>query len=260
MVAGRARDISVFLIVYAISITFFILKTYNDPYLFSATIAFAVMASLSLFAAVYTRSEENYYRNLTLTDLFYTLIALFVMVIVSSFFVGFIGKSVLYYPTVFATLLSTISGTSVFTCLLGEMVYQFAAVATGEELLKFVAYTEFRQRYKSLLLAVVLPVGFWAGFHALQAYQNLLYIIPAFICGLILLALLEKTKSIIAPIIAHGAYNSLCIYFTYRGNPPPIETPWFPETLTSGDILLIGLAAMWIAFILLPPLTRKADS
>ena len=81
------------------------------------------------------------------------------MVIVSSFFVGFIGKSVLYYPTVFATLLSTISGTSMFTCLLGEMVYQLAAVATGEELLKFVAYTEFRQRYKSLLLAVVLPWG-----------------------------------------------------------------------------------------------------
>lgn len=85
----------------------------------------------------------------------------------------------------------------------------------------------------------------------------MLYIIPAFLCGLVLVALLEVTKSVLAPIIAHGAYNSLCLYVSYSNNGIPIEIPRFPEALTSGDSLLIGLAAMWIAFIILPPLTRK---
>jgi len=126
----------------------------------------------------------------------------------------------------------------------------------GEELLKFVAYAEIKERYGSRTLAVLLPVGFWAGFHALQAYSNVIYVVPAFVCGLILLALLEATKSVIAPIIAHGAYNSLGALSSIMRE-APVAIPWFPFTLTSGDIILVGLTVMWIAFILLPPLVRS---
>lgn len=251
-------DISIFLIVYAVSITYFILKTYGDPMLFSTTLAFTVMSSVSLFAALYTRSEEEYYQNLSLAGLLYVIASVAGMLAVSTFFVGILGASVLYFPTVFATL-STVGGaSSIFTSILGEMVYQFTAVATGEELLKFVAYTELKNRYQSMVLAVAISVGFWAGFHALQAYKNVYYVIPAFICGLILLLLLEYTKSLIAPIIAHGAYNTLCILSQYTSSNVPIEVPWFPVALTSEDALLFGLAAMWIAFILLPIILRKA--
>jgi membrane protease YdiL (CAAX protease family) len=250
-------DISIFLIVYAVSITYFILKTYGDPALFSTTLAFTVMSAVSLFAALYTRSEEAYYENLDLMGLLYVVVAVAGMLVVSTFFVGILGASVLYFPTVFATL-STVGGaSSIFTSILGEMVYQFTAVATGEELLKFVAYTELRNRYKSLVLAVALSVGFWAGFHALQAYKNVYYVVPAFVCGLILLFLLEHTKSLIAPIIAHGSYNTLCILAQYSASNVPIEVPWFPTAVTSEDVLLFGLAAMWIAFILLPIILRR---
>lgn len=251
------RDISVFLIVYAVSITHFILKTYGDPPLFSATVAFTVMAAVSLFATLYTQAEEGYYENLTLNGLIYVSAAVIGMVAVSSFFCGVAGKSVLYYPTVFTTLATVGDATSVFTSFLGEMVYQFTAVATGEELLKFAAYTELKARYQSTLLAVAVAVGFWAGFHALQAYSDLFYIVPAFVCGVILVWLLEATKNVIAPLIAHGCYNTICLYVTYKGGGIPVSVPWFPTTYTSGDILLIGLAAMWIAFILLPALTRR---
>jgi hypothetical protein len=54
------------------------------------------------------------------------------------------------------------------------------------------------------LYAVVVPVGLWAGYHTLQAYSNWLLVIPAFISGLILVALLEVAKTFIAPILAHG--------------------------------------------------------
>ena len=250
-------DISIFLIVYAVSITYFILKTYGDASLFSATIAFTVMASVSLFAALYTQSEEGYYQNLTFEGLLYVLAALGGMIAVSSFFIGMVGRSVLYFPTIFSSLATVGGASSIFTSILGEMVYQFTAVATGEELLKFVAYTELKNRYKSMVLAVAISVGFWAGFHALQAYKNVYYIIPAFICGLILLFILEHTKSLLAPIIAHGAYNTICILTSYATTNVPINVPWFPTALTSEDVLLIGLAAMWTAFIMLPILTRR---
>ena len=250
-------DISIFLIVFAISITYFILKTYGNPALFSATLAFTVMASVSLFAALYTQSDEPYYENLTLTGLLYVLATVFGMIAVSTFFVGIFGASVLYFPTVFQSLATIGGATSVFTSILGELVYQFTAVATAEELLKFSAYTEIKERYKSIALAIALAVGFWAGFHALQAYKNIYYIIPAFICGVILIILLETTKCIIAPIIAHGLYNTVSVLLTYLNMGFPVEIPWFPTAWTSEDVLLVGLAAMWIAFILLPILTRR---
>jgi len=250
-------DISIFLIVFAISITYFILKTYGNPALFSATLAFTVMASVSLFAALYTQSDEPYYENLTLTGLLYVLATVFGMIAVSTFFVGIFGASVLYFPTVFQSLATIGGATSVFTSILGELVYQFTAVATAEELLKFSAYTEIKERYKSIALAIALAVGFWAGFHALQAYKNIYYIIPAFICGVILIILLETTKCIIAPIIAHGLYNTVSVLLTYMNMGFPVEIPWFPTAWTSEDVLLVGLAAMWIAFILLPILTRR---
>jgi membrane protease YdiL (CAAX protease family) len=257
MVKREYLDISIFLIVFAVSITYFILKTYNNPTLFSATLAFTVMASVSLFAALYTHSEEGYYQNLTFMGLVYVIVAVVGMIAVGSFFIGMIGASVLYFPTVFSSLATVGGASSIFTGILGEMVYQFTAVATGEELLKFVAYTELKDRYKSTVLAVAISVGFWAGFHALQAYKNVYYVIPAFMCGLILLFLLEVTKSVIAPIIAHGLYNTISILLSYTTANVPIDIPWFPTALTSEDILLIGLAAMWVAFIILPILARR---
>ncbi|MEM2592974.1 MAG: CPBP family intramembrane glutamic endopeptidase [Thermofilaceae archaeon] len=256
MVRSKHLDISIFLIVFAISITYFILKTYKDPALFSATLAFSIMASVSLFAALYSKADEPYYENLTLAGLLYTLAAVFGMIAVSTFFVGLFGASVLYFPTVFSSLAVVGGASSIFTAIMGELVFQFAAVATAEELLKFAAYTEIRDRYRSVAFAIAIAVGFWAGFHALQAYKNLYYIVPAFICGVILILLLEHTRCILAPIIAHGAYNTVCVLLTYMQTAVPVEVPWFPTAWTSEDVLLMGLAAMWIAFILLPIFAR----
>jgi hypothetical protein len=33
-----------------------------------------------------------------------------------------------------------------------------------------------------------------------------------------------------------------------------VNVPWFPTSFTPPDLLLIGLAAMWVGFILLPVL------
>ena len=81
--------------------------------------------------------------------------------------------------------------------------------------------------------------------------------IPAFISGLILVALLEFTKTFIAPILAHGAYNTAAILLSFKPSDVPVNVPWFPVAYSPADLLLIGLAAIWIAFILLPILFSR---
>jgi len=259
-VAGVAKDWAVYIIIYAMAMTYFVLKTFGDPALFSVTITFLVMAAVSMIAALYGEFAgfglRQYHQDLSRMGLLFTLGAVVGMIVVSSLFVQ-LWRSVLYYPTVFAVLASIGGTSSVFTSFLGEMVYQFTAVATGEECLKFCAYSTLKNHYRSTVLAVAVAVGFWAGFHALQAYKDVFYVIPAFACGIILIWLLETTRSIIAPVIAHGVYNSICILHDYVSQPPPVMVPFFPATWTPEDCLLMGLAAMIIAFTLLPIIRRR---
>lgn len=258
------RDISIFLIVWGVTMVYFLLKTYGDMLAFSETLAFLAMVVISLLATLHTTSDEPYYHNLNITALAWTALFALGMIAVSSVFAG-LFQSVLYIPTLYLRTLSTVgsssitSSTSIATSFLGDMVYQFAAVATGEEILKFAGYTEIWKRYGSRVLAIAIAVGFWAGFHAIQAYPNILYIIPAFICGLLLIGLLELTKSFIPCAIAHATYNTSCILSEYRAQLPTMPTtmPWFPRTLASDDLLLMGLAAMWVGFIFLPSLLRR---
>ena len=256
MTQRSGRDISIFLIVYGISIVYFLLKTYGDMATFGATLAFTLMAVISLLATLHTTSDESYYHNLNASALAWTAAFTLGMVAVSSFFAG-VFNSVLYIPTVFTTLATVGGSSSVSTSFLGEMVYQFAAVATGEEFLKFAAYTELWKRYGSRVLSIAISVGFWAGFHAIKAYANLYYVIPAAICGLLLIGLLELTKSIIPCIIAHATYNSVCLLGSLSAQSFPTSMPWFPTALNSEDLLLMGLAAMWIGFIFLPSALRR---
>jgi len=242
----------VFLIVFAVTTTYFILRNYGDAMLFSATLAFTVMSSVSLFALMHSYGDEPYYGMLTLEGLMWVFASVGVMVALSAFFVG-LFTSALYFPKAFASVKLATAADSVFTAILGEMVFQLGLVATGEELLKFAAYTELKNRYKSTVLAVAVSVGLWAAFHALQAYRNIFYVIPAFLCGLVLLWLLEKTRSILAPIIAHGIYNTLCTLGSYTQT----NMPLFPTTLTSANVILIGLAAVWIGILLLPAVFNK---
>lgn len=258
----KTRDITIFLIVFAVSVSYFILKTYGNAALFSATVAFTIMATVSLLATLHAHADEPYYENMTGQGLLYTAAAVVAMLAISSLFTGFMNnppQSVLFYPTVFTQLAVTGEATSIFTCLLGEMVFQFSVVATAEELLKFAGYTELKLRYRSLMLAVGVPVGLWACYHTLQAYGNWLLVIPAFLSGVILIGLLEVTKTFIAPILAHGAYNTLVVLLAFNVGDVPVNVPWFPLEYTAADLLLVGLAAIWIGFILLPIIFRPSQ-
>ena len=157
--------------------------------------------------------------------------------------------------------LSSIPGqTSVVTSILSDVLFTFTVVALAEELMKFAGYTEFKEHYRSkgalvMWLMALVPVFLWAGYHAIQAYNDVWYLIPAFVDGLVLLALLEATHSFLAPVLAHGCYNSILILTGYLTT--PISLPLFPPGLTASDFFLVILCIVWLAFLILPVLLRK---
>lgn len=160
-----------------------------------------------------------------------------------------------YFPA--AEKFATIPGqTSILTSVVSDILFTFTMVAIAEEMLKLGGYTEIKERFSGhwyKWLVALLPVFLWAGYHAIQAYTNVWYLIPAFVDGLVLLALLETTKSFLAPILAHGAYNSILIVTSYYVQSPNL--PFFPA-LTSSDFLLIVLCVVWVAFVIGPVIMR----
>ena len=76
-------------------------------------------------------------------------------------------------------------------------------------------------------------------------------IVPAFFNGLILMGLLWITKSFLAPIIAHGLYNTVTIMLNYIQGTSGVGvgTPMIPTGWGTGDIFPIILAIVWSFFI-----------
>jgi membrane protease YdiL (CAAX protease family) len=153
--------------------------------------------------------------------------------------------------------LSSIPGQdSLATSVLSDILFTFTMVALAEELMKFVGYTEFKEYYKKLgngkaLLIALIPVALWAGFHAIQAYNNIWYVIPAFVDGMILIALLEYTKAFLAPVIAHGCYNAILILLGYVSTPAGL--PFLPRIVTASDFFLIVLCLLWLLLGIVVP-------
>jgi len=151
---------------------------------------------------------------------------------------------------------------SIFTGFLSDALYTCILVATGEELLKLAGFAEIRSKnfYGAQVLAVIVPVGLWATYHGIQAYNNPVMIIPAFFNGLILMGLLWITKSFLAPIIAHGLYNTVTILLNYIQGTSGVGlgTPMFPSGWGTGDIFPIVLAIVWALFILVPIIKRDS--
>jgi membrane protease YdiL (CAAX protease family) len=145
------------------------------------------------------------------------------------------------------------------TCrILSDALYTCILVATGEELLKLAGFAKIRSKkfYGAKVLAVIVPVGLWATYHGIQAYNNPVMIVSAFFNGLILMSLLWMTKSFLAPIIAHGLYNTVTILLNCVQGTSGVGTPMFPSGWGTGDIFPIVLAIVWVFFILVPIIKR----
>jgi len=100
-----------------------------------------------------------------------------------------------------------------------QILYNFALVANSEETTKLVGHnalymalvSHFPESEKyAKYVSVVVPVGFWSCLHAYVAYVGPMMwqlVAAAFFSGLIIFAVMWKTRSLLAAITVHGLYN-----------------------------------------------------
>jgi membrane protease YdiL (CAAX protease family) len=250
----KHQDILVVLILWLFTSVFFLLQVSSIWQTAVVVIIYTLMAGSSLIVLLFLKSDAAYYENLTGTYLLFVIMATAVMYGVSLVCAN-------YFPATEVPLTTIPGATSIITSLISDILFTFVMVALSEEVLKLGGYAEFKERYKGhwyRWLIALFPVVLWAGFHAIQAYNNLWYLIPAFIDGLVLLALLETTKCFLTPILAHGAYNTILIVTSYMVSAPAL--PLFPPIASATDFLLITLCIAWVAFIIGPVIQRARSS
>ena len=250
----KQQDITIILILWVFTAVFFMLQVSGIWQTAIVVIIYTLMAGISLIVLLFLKSDDGYYQNLTGTYLLYIIIAIAVM-----YGVSLVAAN--YFPATELPLTTIPGATSITTGLISDVLFTFVMVAIAEEALKFGGYVEFKERYKGhwyRWLIALFPVVLWAGFHAIQAYNNLWYLIPAFVDGLVLLALLEVTHSFLAPVLAHGAYNTILIVTSYMVAAPAL--PLFPPYASATDFLLIILSIAWVVFIIGPIIQRSRSS
>lgn len=256
---SRVADVIIFLVLTVFTVTFFLLQVTNSNLLATSfgsaliIIVYCIIAIFSLvvllFANLFSDAGKNYYQNLKPLYVFYIFLFAGLMYLVSV-----ISASV--FPASLQPLSSIPGQTSVTTSVISDILFTYTVVALAEELLKFAGYTEFKAYYKKLgpflmWLIALTPVLLWAGFHAIQAYNNFWYLIPAFVDGMLLLALLELTHAFLAPVIAHGTYNAILTVTSYLTTPSNL--PLFPTVFTASDGILALLCLLWIVLGIVIP-------
>jgi membrane protease YdiL (CAAX protease family) len=139
--------------------------------------------------------------------------------LVASFIVNQIVHSVIWVP------MHSLELTYIGFQLSGfwnDILFQIVLVAPAEELCKLDLHMAFFMRLKTSLsqdlaraLSIGVPIGFWSLLHVYRAYTGPLMfqlLLAAFLGGLIIFAVMYKTKSLLAAILTHSFYNCLIIW------------------------------------------------
>jgi hypothetical protein len=172
--------------------------------------------------------------------------------------------------------------TSITTIFLSSLLYGLVMAATAEELFKLTLFAEGKERwgkgYKlgkvmipGILVYVGLPVGFWAALHSVQSYSDPVQILPAFVNGVVLIIYLWKTQCFLGCVVSHWLYNGTILALTCINGSASIAagTPFFPAFwerayygnagfIYDGMILVLLIAA--VLFFLVPSLTNRDRS
>jgi len=165
------------------------------------------------------------------------------------------------YVPLFAIEISTEVQTVVFAAL-----YNFALVSNSEETTKLVMHNAIymyldsfprlqKKQGATKTVAVVVPIGFWAGLHAYIAYIGVLQwplVASAFFSGLVLFAVLYKNQSLLAAIFTHGLFNVIVLVAAGMN--------WLSLAYMLTPILLLPMAIFNLALILITLKRKKLNN
>ena len=209
--------------------TLFVLVGFNSPAQEATTLAFLMMIYGSLIALVAMRvyggaDEEPIpfdknpgFNGIGLGILLGVVVLIINIVAISlisglsllpSGFGGLVGinyNSILFVPNFFST--AQVGQTS----LIDNAVFEVILTAPGEEGLKAAMLYGMFMLTGSELFSVLFSVGIWASFHVILVGFSLPEVGLAFASGLVWYLSWKKTGSLLAPIAAHGSYDSLIV-------------------------------------------------
>lgn len=116
----------------------------------------------------------------------------------------------------------------------GDILFMLVLQVPAEELCKLALHVGFYMRLKPALgaqwakvFSIGAPIFFWAMLHVYRAYTGpdmFKLLLAAFIGGLIIFAVMWKTKSVLAAIIVHFGYNAVIYYMLHGISVQPIPT------------------------------------
>lgn len=214
----------------AFIVAHFLLQDFPNTEFYLALLLISFMVLLGL--KYYHRDKElfvDFDEDLNVGSWLWIAVGTFAVFVVSSFFVKAFAESSIYVPSFQYGIvyLQQFQLPPYFN----DVLFNIVLVAPAEELSKLVTMQVlYLFMYKGAsrshswgikeAVAVGVPVGIWSILHVYRnpAYiGNLMLVVSAFIAGLIIFAVLYKTKSILAAILCHGFYNSLVIFLIYVG-------------------------------------------
>jgi hypothetical protein len=264
----KHSSLAIFFILWLPTVVFYLLQTSGIIGDWIQTAFYIIVSVASLVVLLVIKSDEPYYENLNPLYLILAVIVGLLMTAVSWGLSLKLGESLLSvgYTTSFIAAPS-----STVTIFLSLMLFGLVMPATAEELMKLAGFAELKARFSKTqngktrwygaFIYVGFPVGFWALLHGIQAYTNLLQLVPAFINGILLIVFLWKTRCIFAVILAHWEYNAGIILLTFiRGKYDlPAGTPTFPSfsSITIADIAVVILILVWIGLFVFQAMRNK---
>jgi membrane protease YdiL (CAAX protease family) len=221
---GGGRDLIVFDMLTALCIVHFLLKT-SGTSLEIVTQIYALMWVMSLLILMMLRvyggstgqvgDAVDYDENIQRSHLGWLIGTIAVIAIVNGLAASAAAQGVQLSSWAIHLSSAQVSGTFSNTAtVLDDILYNFFLVAQAEETVKVMATLALYRKTRNLWLSAALPIGVWAAFHGYLAYTGGsmdLFIISAFISGVILFVILLKTKSLINAVVAHGAWDCIVL-------------------------------------------------
>lgn len=162
------------------------------------------------------REAVDFDENIQRTSFNYVvigLVAIEVLMVVFGFIAEIMGAFTAIYVPQPRLLLTTLTKYD-------DILFNITLVATSEETMKVVSikalYAKLHMYPYGREISILVPIVFWGILHGYQSYLYMgaamwFMIVAAIAAGLVFYWLLDKTKSIIPPIMAHGIHNSLII-------------------------------------------------
>lgn len=222
MATKGIRDLILFFVFAGVPITSFWLSDYPDTPFFSGMLVIFLIALLWLknyHGEGDYRKLVDFDENLHLGSFMWILAGIAGVLVVSSILVRSIASSAIWVPT--HGLEVTFLNQFQLSGFWNDVLFQIVLVAPAEELCKVSLHLAFYLKLKGSLsdmmarsISIGAPIFFWAMLHVYRAYTGpnmLSLLISAFVGGLIIFAVMYKTRSLMAAILVHAGYNVMVL-------------------------------------------------